>query len=105
MHTAELIKAAKTNKQGKVAEPAISFPPVDIVAGFRRRKNLLAMQDLATVRMKELVAANPDWGLKDVLAEVIKGYPKEIPGDVLLQMTNFMVAEWASEYELQEQAA
>lgn len=96
-----LVKPAYNNTEeivAKIATTPTSPSPQDssnsIQAGFRRRKNLLALQDLTSVNLLRLKAENPSWELKDVMAEIIKNYPPEMPTDILQQMTNHIFSEW-----------
>ena len=36
----------------------------------------------------------PEWTAKDVLSTLIKGYDPQLPAQILLEMTHFILAEW-----------
>lgn len=35
-----------------------------------------------------------EWGAKDVLAEIVKDYDKDLPSKILLEMAAYIIAEW-----------
>lgn len=44
--------------------------------------------------MDKLRLEHPDWQLKDLLAEIVKGYPADLPSDVLVQCVQFIAEAW-----------
>ena len=37
---------------------------------------------------------HPEWTIKDVLSTLIKSYDPQLPSSILLEMTQFILAEW-----------
>lgn len=86
---------------GKNARAEITAKAFD----FRHKKNILALKDLTSVSLRQIVESNPDVSLKDVLSDIVKDFPQNIPADVLQQMTEFVLTEWASLHVQHQKAA
>jgi hypothetical protein len=93
-HTKIATRVVVSNKTVLASPASPTELSSTIQQGFRHRKNLLALQDLTAIKIAKHQLEHPNWGLKDLLAEVIKGFPSEMPSDVLLQMTQFIVSQW-----------
>jgi hypothetical protein len=61
---------------------------------FYRKKYKLALQLYAKLDMVAYAQKHPEWGTKDVLAEIVKDYDKDLPSDILLEMAEYIVTEW-----------
>ena len=58
------------------------------------KKYLKASELAAQIEMNRLRDEHPNWELKDVLSVILKDFPPEIPSQLLLQLTQFIVEEW-----------
>jgi hypothetical protein len=61
---------------------------------FYRKKYKLALQLYAKLDMVAYAQTHPEWGAKDVLAEIVKDYDKDLPSEILLEMAEYIVTEW-----------
>jgi hypothetical protein len=108
-----LSKSAYNNKEVKKAvKTTVEFAPssaidanIELQNAFRHRKNLLAMQDMTAMKLVKLKLEHPEWALKDILLEVVKTYPAEMPSDVLSHMTQFIFSQWEKAESLQQPVA
>jgi hypothetical protein len=62
--------------------------------GYRTKKYLKAQRSMTEVWVHQLREKHPGWQLKDILAEIVKGYPADMPSDVLLAMAQFIIETW-----------
>ncbi len=62
-----------------------------------------SLKSLTKVKMRSLNMQHPEWQLKDVLITVIKDYNPELPTPILLEMIQFIAAEWEQKYAHQEE--
>ena len=72
---------------------------------FYKKKYLLALKLYATVEIHEYVKSQPSWGAKDVLIAIVKDYDPQLPSDILLTMTQFIVQEWEKVQTTKQQVA
>ena len=63
---------------------------------FFKEKYRKGLKTLTRMDMQELRKEHPEWGLKDMLAAIVKDYHPELPPLLLLEMTQFIIAEWES---------
>lgn len=61
---------------------------------FYRKKYKLALQLYAKLDMVAYAQTHTEWGTKDILAEIVKDYDKNLPSDILLEMAQYIVIEW-----------
>lgn len=59
-----------------------------------RKKYKLALQFGAKMQLHEFHRTNPSWGAKDVLVEILKNYSSDFPSVIVLEMAQYIVAEW-----------
>jgi hypothetical protein len=53
-----------------------------------------ALKVITKLHLQEYYLKHPDCSVKDMLSEMIKGYSPSLPSDILLEMTQFILAEW-----------
>ncbi len=70
---------------------------------FYKEKYRNGLKTLTRVDMRSLKLEHPEWQLKDVLIETIKDYTPELPTPILLEMIQFIIAEWEQKYAYQEE--
>lgn len=63
---------------------------------FFKEKYRTGLKNLVKSNMKLFKKQYPEWQLKDVLVAVIKDFNPELPPAILLEMTQFIIAEWES---------
>ncbi len=63
---------------------------------FFKEKYRTGLKNLVKSDMKLFKKQYPEWQLKDVLVAVIKDFNPELPPAILLEMTQFIIAEWES---------
>jgi hypothetical protein len=68
--------------------------PVHDNRKFYRKKYKLALQLYAKLDMAAYAQTHPEWGAKDVLAEIVKDYDKDLPSEILLEMAQYIITEW-----------
>ena len=68
---------------------------------FFKEKYRHGLKVLTTMDMQRLQHEHPDWRLKDVLAAILKNYNPELPAALLLEMTQFIIAEWEKAHLIQ----
>jgi hypothetical protein len=61
---------------------------------FFKEKYRKGLKTLTKYEMRQFRKAHPDAQLKDVLAALVKDYSPELPPSILLEMTQFIIAEW-----------
>lgn len=61
---------------------------------FYRKKYRLALKLYATLDIQAYAKTQPNWAAKDVLAAIIKDYDPQLPSNILLEMTQFILEEW-----------
>lgn len=61
---------------------------------FRTKKFRLALEFASLRHFHQIVSEHPDWPLKDVLSDILKGFNPEIPPDMILEMTQLIIREW-----------
>jgi hypothetical protein len=61
---------------------------------FFKEKYRHGLKILTQMDMEKYLQEHPDWRLKDVLAAILKNYNPELPAIILLEMTQFIIAEW-----------
>ncbi len=68
---------------------------------FFKEKYRHGLKVLTRMDMQRLQQEHPDWRLKDVLAAILKNYNPELPAVILLEMTQFIIAEWEKAHLIQ----
>jgi hypothetical protein len=61
---------------------------------FHKKKYRLALQMYAKLDIVEYAQSYPTWAAKDVLSEIVKDYDKNLPAEILLEMSHYIVTEW-----------
>ena len=61
---------------------------------FYRKKYRLALKLYATLDIQAYAKTQPNWAAKDVLAAIVKDYDPQLPSNILLEMTQFILEEW-----------
>jgi hypothetical protein len=87
----DLQKGLKTSD---VSNPNINAPQTLDIRRFYRKKYRLALQIYAIVEINEYTKTQPTWAAKDILAAIVKDYDPQLPSDILLEMTQFILQEW-----------
>lgn len=68
---------------------------------FFREKYRRGLKTLTKYEMRQFRKEHPDGQLKDVLVALIKDYNPELPPSILLEMTQFIVAEWERTHQIE----
>jgi hypothetical protein len=84
----------KDLKTSEVSNPNINVPQTLDIRRFYKKKYRLALQMYAIVDINEYAKTQPTWTAKDILAAIIKDYDPQLPSDILLEMTQFILQEW-----------
>ena len=66
---------------------------------FFKEKYRKGLKTLTKYEMRQFRKEHPDGQLKDVLVALIKDYNPELPPSILLEMTQFIIAEWERTHE------
>lgn len=95
------------NKEELIAEPQLDkvyFKPMTeeellqmavlSQKSFFKEKYRHGLKVLTLMDIHRLQQDHPDWRLKDVLAAILKNYNPELPAVILLEMSQFIIAEW-----------
>jgi len=97
---------SKPSQQIYSVETSLSIPRLNRLAedvlrqqqnpqqGYRSIKYLKAQKSLTVLWVLELVEAHPDWLLKDVLMEIIRNSPDDLPVGVLSERIQCVLTEW-----------
>ncbi|MEK7253958.1 MAG: hypothetical protein AAB316_04385 [Bacteroidota bacterium] len=108
---------SKQSWEGYSIEEALQIPALKHLAekliedakdpqkGYRRPKYLQAQKSHTRVLVQELLLEHPDWQLKDLLLEIVKGYPDDLPSDVLLQCVQFITEAWEKSKIVEDELA
>ena len=59
-----------------------------------KEKYRLALKISTQMEIDKYSQTNPEWGVKDVLVTILKGYNSDLPSVLVLEMTQLIVAEW-----------
>lgn len=87
----DLQKGLKTSDS---SNPNSNAPQTLDIRRFYKKKYRLALQMYAIVDINEYAKTQPTWTAKDILAAIIKDYDPQLPSDILLEMTQFILQEW-----------
>ena len=61
---------------------------------FLKEKYRYALKLTTQMKVHEYAQTNPEWGTKDVLIAILKGYNSQLPSIVILEMVQFIMNEW-----------
>ena len=84
----------KESNPSNVSNPNINAPQTLDIRRFYKKKYRLALQMYAIVDINEYAKTQPTWVAKDILAAIIKDYDPQLPSNILLEMTQFILREW-----------
>jgi hypothetical protein len=87
----DLQKGLKTSE---VAKSNINAPQMLDIRRFYKKKYRLALQIYAIVEINEYAKTQPTGTAKDILSAIVKDYDPQLPSDILLEMTQFILQEW-----------
>jgi hypothetical protein len=95
--TCRLVRATPMTEAEEIRIKAI------LKNSFFKEKYRNSLKSLTKVKMRSLKMQYPEWQPKDVLIAVIKDYAPELPTPILLEMIQFIIAEWEQKYVLKEE--
>lgn len=69
---------------------------VDIITknSFRKEKFRYALKSHSQTKVYEFYKTNPEWGAKDILINVMKGFNPDLPSDVVLEIAQYILHQW-----------
>jgi predicted metal-dependent hydrolase len=70
---------------------------------FYKEKYRNGLKSLTKGKMKRLEMEYPELELKDMLIAIIKDYTPKLPTPILLEMIQFIIAEWEHSHAHQEE--
>ena len=66
-------------------------------AVFKSKKYRMGLEMVTALSYDELRQAHPEWPLKDILAETVKGFNPDLPPHLLVEMTQLICRKWEEE--------
>lgn len=68
--------------------------PIDPVKSFRKEKFRRGLKSHSQTRVYQFYKTNPEWGAKDILINVMRGYNPDLPSDVVLEIARYILEQW-----------
>ena len=72
---------------------------------YLKEKYRMSLKSYTKRKIQEYANIHADWRAKEVLVEIMKGYNPELPPVVLLEMTQFILEEWAKRQTTKQELA
>ena len=72
---------------------------------YLKEKFRMSLKFYTKRKIQEYADIHADWRAKEVLVEIMKGYNPELPPVVLLEMTQFILEEWAKRQTTKQELA
>ena len=64
---------------------------------FKSKKYRMGLEMVTALSYDELRQTHPEWPLKDILAETVKGFNPDLPPNLLVDMTRLICRKWEEE--------